>query len=94
MIEIFQHFMKPNNKGGLGVYATHYVGDSFITVTTAYCSNDDQYNKQTACSILRKQYLEEKTIRIPLPTRISRKMANHRDIRNTVLDIFSTVQYF
>ena len=94
MIEIFQHFIKPKNKGGFAVYGTHNHGDSFITVTTAYCSNDDQYSKQVACDILRRQYVSENTVRIPLPSNVSRRNPTHRDIRNTILDVFGSVRYF
>ncbi len=94
MIEIFQHFIKNKNKGGLGVYGVHMSGDSFITVTTAYCSNDDQYNKQVACDMLRKQFVSENTIRIPLPSEVNRKSPTHRQIRDTILDIFGSVRYF
>lgn len=94
MIEIFQHFIKRNNKGGLGVYAVHHAGDSFITVTTSVCSNDDQYCKKIACGMLRNQYREGEVVRLPLPGDVNRKNPTHRQIRDTILILFNAVDFF
>ena len=87
MIEIIQHKVGPNNRGGLAILATHKKGDSFITVVTEPCSFKDSYCKKIAVQYLRLNMELGRFIRLPInPER--RNKVNHRDLRDHVRMIF------
>lgn len=85
--EIIHHFMGPNNRGGLGVMATHTEGDSFIVVSTAICSVNDQYTKKIACALL--DYNREQGHSILLPISVEkRRKVTHRLLRDFIMTMF------
>lgn len=93
-IEIIHHF-KPessNAKGGLGVLAIHEHGNSFVEITTMPCSEQDQYSKKTAVTMLKTAREQGHFIRVPLTKDLNRRMTNHRDIRDLVINMFYPYQ--
>ncbi len=90
MIEVIQHFRNTwdMNRGGFSVLATHKDGDSFITVSTAYCSNNDFFVRKTAISILRENMESGEYIKVPLAGGFPMCKVTHADIHSFVQNMF------
>lgn len=87
-IEIFQHYISVDGFGGLGVLAVHKHGNSFIEVSTAHCSANDQYSKKVAVNQLRAARELGQVVRLSINHR-ARNDTNHREIRDFVNEVFS-----
>lgn len=88
MIEIFCHVINKTGKGGCGFLATHDPKNSYIEISTAPCSEQDQYSKKVAVALLRQIYSQGLRIRLPIPSNQRRKMT-HGILRNIVEHIFT-----
>lgn len=86
--KIIQHFIRHKSKGGLAVMAVHLDGNSYIDVTTAICSTQDQYSKKIAVRMLDNNFTDNQTIRLPI-SNVMRNHMTHRVLRDWVLCQFT-----
>lgn len=86
--EIIHHFINESAKGGVGMLAQHFEGDSFFTLTTVVCSVQDNYRKKTAVKMLQENLKNNQVVRFPIGASLRHNM-RHRDLRDAIIFMFA-----
>lgn len=85
--EAIVHLIKPSGKGGMTIIANHRIGDSYITLRTAICSDADQFNRKHGVFYARTRG----EIKFPVQCQSWRKQGtNPHELRMWVLNIFES----
>jgi hypothetical protein len=75
-------------QNGIAIMATHVEGNSFVDLTTVICSSADQYSKKVATRMLRQNFIDGKTIRLPIGIR---RGVDHAVLRHFVVEFANTI---